>query len=469
MTTDTYAAFLDRRAQLDTDDGFDPLWMPDSLFPFQQALVQWALRKGRAAIFADCGLGKTPMQLVWADNVVRHTGRPVLIVTPLAVSYQTVQEGEKFGIEVRRSDDGTVKPGINVTNYERLHYFSPADFAGTVCDESSAIKAFDGKRRAVVTDFMRKQEYRLLATATAAPNDFIELGTSSEALGYLGHMDMLNRFFKNANNTVDTRGRWKGFGAPRNFERQHWRLKGHAEEHFWRWVASWARALRRPSDLGFDDTRFVLPPLIQNEHLVSARTIRPGYLFDLEPQGLHEEREEQRRTIGERCEMVAALVNGTGQPAVVWCHLNDEGDTLERLIPDAVQVSGGMDDDAKERAFMAFASGQTRVLITKPKIGAFGMNWQHCAHQTFFPSHSYEQYYQGVRRCWRFGQTRPVTVDIVTTEGGKGITANLQRKSDQADKMFSNLVKHMNNALSIQRQSEYTIAPEVPTWLLQTS
>lgn len=471
MPTDDYAAFLERKAQLGTDDGFAPDSLPGFLFDFQRSLVEWALRGGRRAIFADCGLGKTPMQLAWADAVTRHANRPVLIVTPLAVSHQTVREGAKFGIEVRRSDDGTIRPGINVTNYERLHLFNPADVVGTVCDESSAIKSFDGKRRAIVTEYMRRQPFRLLCTATAAPNDYIELGTSSEALGHLGHMDMLGRFFKNDNNTVDTRARWAASGQTINGAVRHvrrdpgWRFKGHAEDGFWRWVASWARAMRRPSDLGFDDTRFVLPPLVQNEHLVETRTIRPGMLFDVPAIGFHEEREEQRRTIQERCERVAALVNDTGAPAVAWCHLNTEGDLLAKLIPDAVQVSGADSDDAKERAFLDFAAGNTRVIITKGKIAAYGLNWQHCAHMTFFPSHSYEQFYQGVRRCWRFGQERPVVVDIVTTEGGREVMANLQRKAEQADEMFSRLVAHMGDALTVRAQSTYDVPSEVPAWL----
>ena len=453
---DGYAEFLDHKSQLGTFDGFDPVWMPDFLFDFQRALVEWAVRKGKAGIFADCGLGKTPMQLVWAENVRRKTNRPVLIVTPLAVSAQTIEEGAKFGLEVRRSADGKAHPGLTVTNYERLHHFNPADFAGTVCDESSAIKSFDGKHRATVTEFMRKQPYRLLATATAAPNDYIELGTSSEALGQLGYMDMLNRFFKNDQNTARPNRLWAGHG---------WRFKGHAEQHFWRWVCSWARALRRPSDLGFDDARFVLPELMEREHLVKPRAPAEGMLFDLPAVGLYEERQEQRRTLGERCEQVAALINSTTQPAVAWCHLNAEGDRLAKLIPDSVQVSGSDETDEKEAAFLGFAHGQIRVLVIKPKIGAFGLNWQHCAHMTVFPSHSYEQYYQAVRRCWRFGQTRPVVVDIVTTESGSRVMHSLQRKSAQADAMFTALVGYMNDALAVAGHIDYTRTVEVPRWL----
>lgn len=458
-----YAEFLDRKAQLGGLHGFDPVSMPDFLFDFQKMLVEWALRKGRGGIFADCGLGKTPMQLVWADNVVRKTGKRVLIMTPLAVAQQTQGEAEKFDIESWHTRDGKLHAGINIVNYERLHYLDPNDFAGAVCDESSILKSFDGTRRGQITDFMRKMPYRLLCTATAAPNDYIELGTSSEALGELGHMDMLQRFFKNDQNTIKPMT-YRHQGA--NFDdRAKWRFKGHAEQPFWRWVCSWARAIRKPSDFGFSDGAFILPPLTERDHMVEARTLAPGMLFPLPAVGLKEQREERRRTIEERCDMAAQLVNHTGQPALVWCHLNDEGDLLESLMPDCVQVSGDDSDDAKEEKFIAFAQGKTRVLVTKPKIGAWGLNFQHCAHVTFFPSHSFEQYYQGVRRCWRFGQKRPVTVDVITTEGEQEVMKNLQRKSKAADKMFVDLVANMNNEMAIARSNEFTQTEKVPAWL----
>jgi hypothetical protein len=465
VTPDTaYAAFLERRAQLDDASGFAPVWSPDFLFDFQTSLTEWAIRQGRAAIFADCGLGKTPMQLVWAENVRRQTGKPVLIVTPLAVSHQTVGEAAKFGMEAAISRDGHVAGPITVTNYERLHHFDRADWGGMVCDESSALKSFDGVRRALVTDFMRKMRYRLLCTATAAPNDYIELGTSSEALGYLGHMDMLNRFFRNEQNTSDTKGRWRGYGAPRAFTGPQWRFKGHAEDAFWRWVASWARAMRKPSDLGFDDDGFRLPALEHRLHIVQATTRPEGTLFDLPAIGIHEEREELRRTIRERCETVADLLTDADS-AVAWCHLNAEGDLLARLIPGAVQVSGSDSDDRKEEVLHAFTRGEVRVLVTKPKIGAWGLNWQHCNRMSFFPSHSYEQYYQAVRRSWRFGQKRPVVVDVVTTEGGHHALENLQRKADQAGRMFDALVSHMGQAMTVRRTTDYPEQVEVPSWL----
>lgn len=456
-----YSKFISGKSQHNQGSGFEPLLMPDFLYDFQQSLTEWAIRQGRAAIFADCGLGKTPMQLVWAENVVRKTNENVLIIAPLAVSSQTIREGEKFGIEVRRSRDGTAHRGITITNYEQLHNFNPRDYAGVVCDESSIIKNFNGVRRQEITAFMRKLNYRLLCTATAAPNDYIELGTSSEALGYMGHVDMLGRFFKNNQNNIAQRQSWRrtGGGAPR------WRFRGHAEEPFWRWVSSWARALRKPSDLGFDDDGFVLPELKVKHRLIYAEHQREGMLFDLPASGLWEEREERRRTLQERCEKAAELVADTGESSVCWAHLNDEGDLLTELIPDAIQVSGKHSTKQKEEALLAFTRGDARVLVIKPKIGAWGLNWQHCAHMTFFPSHSFEQYYQAVRRSWRFGQKRPVKVDIVTTEGGVNVMKNLQRKADQADKMFTALIRHMNDAIDLDKNNGLTQQEEVPAWL----
>jgi hypothetical protein len=462
----TYTAFLDQKLQLGGEWGFAPMFMPEFLFDFQRVLVEWATTKGRGGIFADCGLGKTPMQLVWAENVARHSRRPVLIAAPLAVSHQIVREAEKFDIAVERSQDGSFPKGsrIVVTNYERLGHFRPGDFAGMACDESSILKNFDGVRKAAITEFLRTLPYRSLWTATAAPNDYIELGTSSEALGELGYMDMLNRFFRNQGNTSDTKGRYRGFAAPRAWESKAWRFKGHAEEAFWRWVCSWARALRRPSDLGFDDDGFVLPPIEEVEHIVKATVPQEGRLFDLPAQSLREERDERRRTLAERCEQVAGLVDHS-ESALVWCGLNDEGDLLAKLIPDAEQVKGSDSDDVKEGRLLDFAEGRLRVLVTKPRIGAWGLNLQHCAHITFFPSHSYEEYYQGVRRCWRFGQTRPVRVDIVATEGERRVKENLQRKAAQADRMFSALVEHMTDALRVSADRDYPEEAKVPSWL----
>lgn len=774
-----YADFIERKSQLGTMSGFDPISMPDFLFDFQKSLIEWSLRKGRAAIFADCGLGKTIIQLVWADNVVRKSNRPVLILTPLAVSHQTLAEAEKFGIEAKRSHAGPHN-GIVITNYEKLHHFDSTDFSGCVCDEcfapgteietltgkmhienihegmyvlnasgidrvsdvhrrevpyavrvttasasfiaspnhpiftqrgwvgaqhlrpgdyalesgaamrlvresicseipgtesatvlrqillsemahdtagnlgespfqgsgceernkeeclasvwrpesqegdgahycsqsfssarspeenqphieshglrsfrtwgkwssnadtaidydgcigqrldggisivsgptesrlanalqnrlrqseienrdrggwsisceykekdigyqkgrfpgwvrldgaeilepgnpdlekfrnadgklyfydlgatrhpsysvggllvhnSSILKSFDGERRQQITEFMRKLPYRLLCTATAAPNDYIELGTSSEALGELGYTDMLTKFFKNDQNTIKPMTyRHRGENFAQKEEAAKWRFKGHAEVPFWRWVCSWARAVRRPSDLGFSDDRFVLPELIERDHLIEFDKPADGMLFSLPAVGLAEQRDERRRTIVDRCEKAASLINGH-HAALAWCHLNDEGDLLTRLITGAAQVSGDDADEAKEEKFLAFIGGQIRVLVTKQRIAGWGLNLQHCNHMTTFPSHSFEGYYQAVRRCWRFGQKLPVTVDIVTSEGEKSVLKNLQRKAKAADAMFSGLVAHMNDARSLDRSVSFTKNAEVPSWL----
>ena len=455
-----YGEFIDRKTHLGSMDGFEPLWVPDFLYDFQKYLLEWSVRKGRGAIFADCGLGKTPLYLVWAENVVRKTNGRVLIATPLSVSHQTVREGGKFGVECRRSNDGKPAGKITVTNYERLHLFNADDYVGVVADESSILKNFDGTRRGEITEFMKKRPYRLLCTATAAPNDYIELGTTSEALGELGFTDMLTRFFKNEQNTISPMRAYMttGGSAPK------WRFKKHAERPFWQWVSSWARAIRKPSDMGFDDGPFILPPLIEHQTMIENKRPLEGELFVRPAIGLKEQRDELRLTMEQRCKKAAELVQTNGI-AVVWCHFNAEGDMLEKLIPGAIQVSGSDSDDRKEEALNAFSDGKVRVLITtKPKIAGFGLNWQHCAHMTFFPSHSFEQYYQSVRRCWRFGQTRPVTVDIITTGGGTEVLKNLQRKAHAADRMFSELVTYMNDSLKTEKKL-YDKEMEAPSWL----
>lgn len=452
----SYEQFLQSKSQVGADHGFDPIWMPSQLFPFQVALVEWATRKGRAAVFADCGLGKTFIQLTWAENVARKTNGRVLILTPLAVAFQTVKEGEKLGVEVIHRRDGLhAGDRIVVTNYERLHHFNAEDFAAVVCDESSILKNFDGETRKAVTDFMRKRPYRLLCTATAAPNDYIELGTSSEAIGELGNQDMLNRFFR----------REKEFTKINNVGGQGWEMRPHAIHSFWRWVCSWARAMRKPSDLGFDDGAFILPPLSVRQHIVKAQRPRDGYLFDVAAVGLDEQRKDLRNTIAERCSMAAALINAHNKPAVAWCNLNEEGNRLARDIHGAVEVAGADTEEHKEETFAAFIRGDIRVLVTKPTIGGFGLNLQHCAHQTYFPSHSYEQYYQSVRRCWRFGQCSPVTVDMITTDGQDNVLANLQRKTEQASEMFDRLVAMMWQEMKIEKHNEYTQKEEIPSWL----
>lgn len=455
-----YATFLQAKLDYSSSTGID-VGLEDlhpALFPFQRHLTHWALHKGCAAIFADCGMGKTLMQLVWADHIVKHTNKPVLILTPLAVSSQTLHEAHKFDIEARVVSVDESWTGIQITNYEKLHHFDSRYYGGVVCDESSILKNFDGKRRAQITEFMRRVPYRLLCTATAAPNDWVELGTSSEALGYLGHTDMLTKFFTNKGQT---------FFRRESLGRDKWRLKGHAREPFWRWVSSWARALRRPSDYGFDDNGFILPPLNERHEIVKAIEPPQGMLFEIPAVTFHEERAAIRRTIDERCERAATKVRQNGGISMVWCHLNDESSTLRKLIPGAVEVTGSDSDEKKEEAAEWFVSGtdERRVLISKPTIFGFGLNFQHCAHMTYFPTHSYEQYYQATRRLWRFGQHSPVTVDLIYTDGGKRIMRNLEQKSQAADQMFDELVRYMNEALHVERDTYERKEIRVPKWM----
>jgi hypothetical protein len=477
-----YDEFIARKSQVGTAHGFDPLWLPPSLFDFQRHLVEWAVRRGRAAILADCGLGKSLMELVWAENVVRHTNRPVLLLTPLSVGQQMVAEGDKFGVACVRPRDGTRPAGarVVVANYESLHHFDPADYAGVVCDESSILKNYGGQTRKRVTRFLSRQPYRLLCTATAAPNDHVELGTSAEALGELTHTDMLKRFFAYLDDKAQKRETRKQGDAelamevaPNHFKKLafrvsqaigQWRLRPHAVTQFWRWVASWATACRKPSDLGFDDSRFVLPPLLERDHVVGTAAPAPGMLFVVPAVGMYEEREERNRTLAERCAYVAGLVDHA-DPAVVWCHTNAEADRLAASIPGAEQVAGRTPDERKAELYEAFAGGDLRVLVIKPKIGAFGLNWQHCNHVVTFVSHSYEQYYQSVRRCWRFGQRRPVRLDVVATEGEVRVLENMRAKTRKADAVFAGIVREMTAATRIARENPYTKPAEVPTWL----
>lgn len=393
------------------------------LFPHQSALVTWALQRGRCAIFADTGLGKSRMQLAWADAVHRETGHDVMILAPLAVAAQTVREGHEIDVKVKQCRDGDeVQPGITITNYDRLHRFDPGRFGAVVLDESSCIKHHDAKTLRTLLDAFSHAPFKLCATATPAPNDWTELGTHAEFLGICTRTEMLAEYF--VHDGGDT---------------QSWRLKGHAREVFWRWVASWAALLRKPSDLGFDDDRYNLPPLKVHQHISKvdhATAAKAGMLFALEAATLSERREARRESIADRVAACAALVNSDREPWIVWCDLNAEGDALRAAIPDAVEIRGADDAETKEQRLIDFAEGRIRVLITKPSIAGFGLNWQHCARMAFVGvTDSFESYYQAVRRCWRFGQQREVHVHVFASELEGAVVANLRRKERDAAAM----------------------------------
>ena len=454
MTLEKYREFVEAKTHLSGEFGFKPIYENPHCFDFQNALIDWALVQGRSATFADCGLGKTLMQLVWAENVHRKTNRPVLILAPLSVSSQTVEEAEKFGIEAYRSADGKwpAGKGIITTNYERLHYFDLSEFAGIVCDESSILKNFDGAIKAAITKAMRKVEYRGMYTATPSPNDYTELGTSSEALGDMAYMDMLATFFKSNDDTLH----------PAHIG-QNWRFKGHAEPHFWRWVASWARAIRRPSDLGFSDDGWTLPELIEIHHEIESKPL-DGQLFAMPVKGLPMEREEKKATITERCEKASELIQGHPN-GVMWCQFNAEAEMLADIVPGAVNLSGADKDEAKEEKFRAFKTGEIKYLVTKPKIAALGVNWQHCNACTYFDDYSYEQYYQAVRRFWRFGQKSAVTVHQIGTTSLSNVANARKRKAEAADKMFNQMMDHMVSAQKSRKIFGNGDAPVFPSWI----
>lgn len=461
--------FIIRKSQLTDGTGFDATFIPDYLKDFQKSLVEWSVKNARCGLFEDCGLGKTVQQLVWAENIVRHTNGRVLILTPLSISEQTIEEAEKFQINAKRSRDGSLPDSkIVVTNYEQLHRFNSKDFVGCVCDESSILKNVKGHTKQQVTAFMRKLKFRLLCTATASPNDYIELGTSSEALGHLGYLDMLKKFFKADGNTfaigggAESRTRFSGnksFGGK-------FRFKGHSQVEFWRWVCSWARAIRKPSDLGFADDGYDLPELRENLHIVKKETVAEGMLFALPAVGLKEQREARTRTIVERCELAAQRVIDMDTISVAWVSTNKESEMVTKLIPGAIELTGSEKDEAKEEKLKAFRSGQIKQLVTKPILAGYGHNWQHCNHQTVFPSHSFEQYYQCVRRSWRFGQVNPVDIDVITTQADESVLKNLQRKTELAEAGFEKMVELMSE-YSVHQRNDYnpTHKATLPTWL----
>jgi len=432
-----YQEFLKAKEHSQYMNGIEPKWMPDAMFDFQKYVTEYASKKGRAAIFLDTGLGKTIIELTLAVNFVKQTNKPVLIITPLAVAFQFLREAEKFGIDdIMYSRDGKFNTKIVICNYERLDKFDYKDFDCVMLDESSILKNFKGAIKSQVTTFLKKVKYRYLFTATPSPNDFIELGTSSEALGYMGYTDMLTRFFTNNEDTI----------SPQNIGTK-WILKGHAKDDFFKWVSSWSISMRKPSDLGFSDEKFILPKLNRVYHSVKNENnmVINGQimLFNSIARRLTEVREEQRLTIDRRCE-VAVELSSEHDTSVYWCNLNKEGDLLNQLDKDSYQIKGSMDLDKKEDLLLAFSKGDIKKLITKAKMTAFGLNWQHCNHTVFFPTFSYEQYYQAIRRFWRFGQIKPVTVDMVYSDGQKRVLDGLMAKTKKADDLFSKLNTNLN-------------------------
>jgi hypothetical protein len=460
MTIQNYDAFLERKRISDPATGMkDSIDLPSFMFPHQRDITQWALRRGRAAVFAGTGLGKTAMELVWADNVARYTGKPVLVFAPLAVSHQHVREGAKFGInaQLTKTQNDTSAP-IQVTNYQKIDHFDLSEYGGIVLDESSILKSTDGKYRTRLIEECAQVPFRLAATATPAPNDFMELGNHAEFLGVMSYTDMLATFF--VHDGGDT---------------QKWRLKGHAETEFWKWMASWAVMLRKPSDLGYPDEGYALPALVQKQHVVSveyAPSMETGLLFPMEAKGLSERIAARRDTVAERVELAASMTP-TDRPFVWWCNLNSESEALVAAIPGAVDVRGSDSDEAKERKLADFSEGRIRVLVTKPSIAGFGMNWQHCADTGFVGlNDSFEQIYQAIRRFWRFGQTKPVNVHFVAAETEGAVVANLKRKEADADRMAAAMVLHMADLTSEQVRGSARVRPDynptipmvIPNW-----
>ena len=447
----SYEAFLASKALRVAPAGFDPKRLSRQLFPFQRDIVTLACRVGRFCVWADCGLGKSPMQLQWADQVQRETGGKVLILAPLAVSHQTVREADKFGVKGVRyaGSPAEAVSRITITNYQKLERFNPADYTGVVLDESSILKSMDGKTRSALIEAFASTPYRLACSATPAPNDYMELGNHAEFVGVMTREEMLAMFF--VHDGGDT---------------AKWRLKGHAVEKFWSWVCSWAITIRKPSDLGYEDGAFQLPPLrihdcvVETPHEMLTDAAGQVSLFPQQAQTLNDQRSVQRGSLAQRVGAAAVKANGPGQ-WLVWCNLNDESTALTAAINGAVEVTGSDDDDHKERAMLDFQDGKIRVLVSKPSICGFGMNFQN-AHQVAFVglSHSYEQYYQAIRRCWRFGQTEPVDCFIVYDWAEGRVIDNIRRKDADASAMSEAMVDVMRaNTLEQLKQVQRQVTP----------
>lgn len=401
----------------------------DMLFPFQKDIVKWALKRGKAAIFAGTGLGKTIMQLEWAKQVHERTNGNVLILAPLAVASQTVREVQKIDSTVCHvRQDSDITDGINIANYEMLHKLDLDKFSAVVLDESSILKSFTGKVRNAIIDGFKHYPYKLACTATPAPNDHMELGNHAEFLNIMSRAEMLAMFF------VHDAG-----------QTQKWRLKGHAVDKFWEWVAGWGTLVTKPSDLGYDDGAFDLPPLHMHEVVLRAEATE-GHLIPVEAETLTERRQARRKSLEERCRKTADMVNETDKPFLVWCDLNDESKLLKELMPDAIEVKGSDNSAHKEKAMLDFADGNSRVMVTKPSIAGMGMNWQHCADMAFVGlSDSFEQVFQATRRCWRFGQDNEVNVHIVISELEGAVLSNIQRKEKEFQKMIDGMLEFTKN------------------------
>lgn len=437
-----YNEFINRKRHSLSQCGFDPKWMPDKAFPFQQAIISRSVRAGRFGVFADTGLGKTLLQLACAYNIVLQTNLRVLILTPLAVAFQFIEEAHSIGIDdIEHTKDGKFSKKIVICNYERLHYLNPDDFVCVMLDESSILKNFAGKTRDDIVAFIKKVRYRFLATATPSPNDFIELGNSSEALGHMGYMDMLGKFFKSNQGSTDSNNRNIG---------EKFYLKPHAERDFFAWINQWSVMIKKPSDLGFSDEGYDLPALNVVQHVCHNDSTweidGQSSLFAMPAKTMTEVREEQKLTVKARCEKAVSLADG--KTSVYWCNLNDESSLLSDMDRSAVEIVGGMSIEKKEEILVSFARGEIKRLITKAKMTSMGLNWQHCNHTVFFPTWSYEQYYQAIRRFWRFGQKSEVMCDLVISEGQERVIEALQQKTDKAIELYSNIVKSANQDFS---------------------
>ena len=456
-----YSDFVSTKLTRVPPVGFDADVDSAYLFPFQRDLVRWALARGRCAIFASTGLGKSRMQVTWADHVARHVDGHVLILAPLAVARQTVAEGASIGVGVTLCrDQSDVRPGINITNYDRVHLFDASTFGGVVLDESSIIKHHNAKTLQTLIDAFGDTPFKLCCTATPSPNDYVELGTHAEFLGICSRVEMLAEYF------VHDGG-----------ETQKWRLKGHARSVFWKFVASWGALVRSPSDLGYDGSSYELPPITVEHHTIAASvdTLRDaGLLFAAPASGLMERRQARRSSISDRVARCADLVNANSDPWVVWCDLNDESRMLCDAIPGSVEVTGSMSSDEKEAALARFASGDARVIVSKPSICGFGLNWQHCHSMAFVGvTDSWEAYHQATKRIHRFGQTYPCAIHVFASDVEGAVIANLARKERDAVAMAEQLAAEAGESVResvlgsrrISNGYEASTRMIVPSWV----